>query len=69
MNVELNKIAEWFKSSLSLNVKKSCFISFHSSKKQLPELKAKIMIDGCINDQVGYLVQNVWKGARWSSGD
>jgi len=42
VNVELNKIAEWFKSNrLSLNVKKSCFISFHSSKSNLQNLNQK----------------------------
>src|SRR6218665_1262924 len=37
VNRELKKLSEWFKTNrLSLNVAKSCYIPFHTSKKNLP---------------------------------
>ena len=36
-NSELQKLAEWFKANkLSLNVSKTCYLSFTSSKEKVP---------------------------------
>jgi len=52
INCELNTLAEWFKTNrLSLNVKKSCFIIFHSTQKQIPDLRPDLSMDGIVISQ------------------
>src|SRR6218665_1395532 len=53
MNTELKDISEWFKTNrLSLNIKKPCYISFHSPKTKIPNSSTQIMIDECIIERV-----------------
>jgi len=52
INCELNILAEWFRTNrLSLNIKKSCFIIFHSTQKRIPDLRPDLSIDGIVLSQ------------------
>ena len=52
INCELNTLAEWFKTNrLSLNVNKSCFIIFHSTQQQIPDLRPDLSMDGIVISQ------------------
>src|SRR6218665_223769 len=47
INSELLLLSEWFRANrLSLNVNKSCYITFRTPQKKISHLTNKVMIDG-----------------------
>ena len=53
MNIELNKVVEWFKiNKLCLNVKKTNFMIFNAKNKPSPQSDLTLKVDEAIVDQV-----------------
>ena len=70
-NKELKSTSEWFKANkLSLNVSKTNFILFRSSKKQIPPNINNIIIDDRINPQVAtskFLGVHIDQHLKWKT--